>query len=273
MRIGFLTLLAAVILGILAGAALFAPWILPGDPLAMVGRPLLLPFEDWTRPLGTDRLGRDVLAALIHGARVSLSVALAAALAATVVGSIVGTLAGYAGGWVDVVLMRLADAFRTVPNFVLALALVSVIGPSLSSFVLAIGLTAWTGPARLVRAEVLSLKARDFVDACRVLGMPGWRIALREVLPNAVGPAIALGAVTVASAILVETALSFLGLGDPNRASWGQMIAEGRSVLRSNWYLSAIPGLAVVAAALSVNILADALSDKLAPRKAEGEAE
>ncbi|MFD2263803.1 ABC transporter permease [Lacibacterium aquatile] len=270
MRTGILTCLAALVLLALTLAALLAPWFSPGDPLAMVARPLLPPFEDWARPLGTDRLGRDVLAALIHGARVSLSVALAAALAATLVGSIVGTLAGYVGGWVDILLMRLADAFRTVPNFVLALALVSVFGPSLSSFVIAIGLSSWTGPARLVRAEVLSLKSRDFVDACRVLGMPGWRIALVEVLPNAVAPAIALGAVTVASAILIETALSFLGLGDPNSASWGQMIAEGRAVMRSNWTLSAIPGVAVVAAALSVNILADALSERLAPRRAVG---
>jgi peptide/nickel transport system permease protein len=262
---------AGAVLLLLCLTALAAPLLAPGDPLALAGRPLLPPFTDPALPLGTDRLGRDLLAGLIHGARVSLLVGLSAATAATLLGLLVGTLSGYAGGWTDVLLMRLTDTVKTVPNFVLALALVSVIGPSLGSVILAIAVTAWPGPARVVRAEVLSLRKRDFVDACRVIGMAPWRIALIEVLPNAVAPAITLGAVTVAGAILVETALSFLGLGDPNALSWGRMIAEGQSVLRTRWHLAVLPGIAVVLTVLAVNILADALTDRLAVRPSEGE--
>jgi peptide/nickel transport system permease protein len=260
--------LGAVLLAVVAGAAVFAPAIAPGDPLAMAGRPMLAPFTDPALPLGTDRLGRDVLAGLLHGARSSLLVGLAAALAALGLGVAVGTAAGYLGGWADELLMRLTDAFQTVPGFILALALVSVLGPSLASVVAAIALNAWTGPARVVRAEVLSLRRRDFVDAYRVLGMPSWRIAFVEVLPNALPPVVSLGAVVVAGAILIEAALSFLGLGDPNRASWGAMIAEGRAVLRTSWHLAAIPGAAIALTVLAVSLVGEGLTEALTPRRA-----
>ena len=185
-------------------AALLAPVLSPGDPQAMAGASLLQPFEDAAFPLGTDRLGRNVLAALLHGASATLIVAAAAALGALCLGTGIGTVAGFVGGRTDEALMRLTEAFQAVPGFILALALVSVLGPSLGSVVLAISLSAWTGPARVVRSEILSLRSRDFVDAYRVLGMRPMQIAFREVLPNALPPVITLATVVIASAILVE---------------------------------------------------------------------
>ncbi|KQU75305.1 peptide ABC transporter permease [Aminobacter sp. DSM 101952] len=256
-----------VILGLLGAMALAAPLLFPGDPLAIAGQPLLRPFQDWALPLGTDRLGRDVLAGLFHGARTSLAVGLAAAAASILVGSIVGTIAGFAGGLVDEVLMRITDAFQTVPGFLLSLALVSVVGPSLGVVVAAIALSAWTGPARIARAEVLSIRERDYVASARVIGMHPVGIAFREVLPNALPPVLALSSVIVAAAILTEAALSFLGLGDPNRVTWGGMIAEGRAVLRSAPYLSVIPGIALVLAVLGVYLAGEGVVEGTAARE------
>jgi peptide/nickel transport system permease protein len=258
-----LLLLAPIVL-----AALLAPWLSPGDPQAMVGPSLLAPFEDLDFPLGTDRLGRDVLAALIHGAGTTLSIGAAAAIGALCLGTAIGTVAGYAGGRTDEALMRLTEAFQAVPGFILALALVSVAGPSQASVVLAIALGSWTGPARVVRAEILSLRSRDFVDAYRVLGMRPLAIAFREVLPNALPPVITLGAVVIAAAILVEAALSFLGLGDPNYVTWGRMIAEGRAVLRTAPYLSAVPGIAIIVTVLAVNLIGEGVNEALAGKRA-----
>jgi peptide/nickel transport system permease protein len=216
-------LLAALML-----AALLAPYLFPRDPMSIAGPAMLRPFQDLTLPLGTDRLGRDVLAGLVHGARASLAVGFAAAVASLFVGAIMGTAAGFAGGLIDEILMRITDAFQTVPGFLLALAMISVAGPSLPMVVLAIALGAWPGPARVARAEVLSLRERDFVAAARTMGMHPLEIAYREILPNALPPVLALSSVIVAAAILIEAALSFLGLGDPNRVTWGGMLAEGR---------------------------------------------
>ena len=248
-------------------AALLAPWLSPGDPQAMAGPSLLPPFQDAAFPLGTDRLGRDVLAALLHGASATLIVAAAAALGALLLGTSIGTVAGFMGGRTDEALMRLTEAFQAVPGFILALALVSVVGPSLGSVVLAITLSSWTGPARVVRAEILSLRGRDFVDAYRVLGMRPLQIAFREVLPNALPPVITLATVVVAAAILVEAALSFLGLGDPNRITWGRMIADGRAVLRTAPFLSAIPGAAIILTVLAVNLIGEGINEALAGKR------
>ena len=255
-------LLAPIIL-----LALLAPWLSPGDPQAMAGPALLGPFQDAAFPLGTDRLGRDVWAALLHGASASLIVAAAAAIGALFLGTVVGTVAGFVGGRTDEALMRLTETFQAVPGFILALALVSVIGPSLGSVVLAITLSSWTGPARVVRSEILSLRSRDFVDAYRVLGMRPLEIAFREVLPNALPPVVTLASVVVAAAILVEAALSFLGLGDPNRITWGRMIAEGRSVLRTAPYLSLIPGVAIILTVLAVNLIGEGVNEALAGKR------
>jgi len=260
-------LAGAVLLLVLAAAAVLAPVLFPGDPLRIAGRALMRPFTDSALPLGTDGLGRDVLAQLFHGARTSLTVGLAAALAATVLGTLVGTLAGFLGGWTDEVLMRVTDAFQTVPAFLLALAFVSAVGPSLLAIALGIALGSWTGPARVARAEVLSIRERDYVAAARVTGMHPATIAFREVLPNALPPVLALVAVIVAGAILIEAALSFLGMGDPNRATWGDMISEGRNVIRSAPYLSIVPGLALVATVLGVYLAGEGLTEALSPKR------
>lgn len=257
-----------VLLALLVLAAVSAPFLFPGDPLAIAGSPLTPPFTDPAFPLGTDRLGRNVLAGLFHGAQASLAVGLAAAAVAIIAGALVGTIAGFAGGLVDEALMRVVDAFQTVPGFLLALAFVSVSGASLPVVILAIALGAWTGPARLARAEVLSIRERDYVAAARVIGMHPAEIALREVLPNALPPVLALAAVIVGNAVLIESALSFLGLGDPNIVTWGSMIAEGRNVLRSAPFLSIVPGIGLVVTVLGVYLLAEGLSDALASRKA-----
>jgi len=257
-----------VLLALLVLAAVSAPFLFPGDPLAIGGPPLTPPFTDPAFPLGTDRLGRNVLAGLFHGAQASLAVGLAAAAVSIIFGALVGTIAGFAGGLVDEALMRVVDAFQTVPGFLLALAFVSVSGASLPVVILAIALGAWTGPARLARAEVLSIRERDYVAAARVIGMHPAEIALREVLPNALPPVLALAAVIVGNAVLIESALSFLGLGDPNIVTWGSMIAEGRNVLRSAPFLSIVPGIGLVVTVLGVYLLAEGLSDALASRKA-----
>ncbi|CAN0655370.1 putative peptide ABC transporter permease protein y4tQ [Nitratireductor aquimarinus] len=258
------------LLVLLAAMALAAPLLFPGDPLTIVGRPMTAPFTDPALPLGTDRLGRDVAAGLMHGAQTSLLVGLATALVALAAGALVGTVAGLAGGLLDEALMRVVDAFQIVPGFLLALAFVSVTGASLPVIIFAIALGAWTGPARLVRAEVLSIRERDYVAAARVIGMHPAEIALREVLPNALPPVLALTAVIVATAVLVEAALSFLGLGDPNVVTWGSMIAEGRNVLRTAPHLSIVPGLGLVATVLGVYLLGEGLADAMAGREARG---
>ncbi|MET0942656.1 MAG: ABC transporter permease [Mesorhizobium sp.] len=260
-------LAGAGLLLIFAILALSAPFFFPRDPLSIAGPALIGPFQDWSLPLGTDRLGRDVLAGILHGARTSLTVGIAAAAAAIAFGAIVGTLAGFAGGLMDEALMRITEAFQTVPGFLLALAFVSVVGPSLAAVVIAIALAAWTGPARVARAEVLSIRERDYVASARVAGMHPLAIAFREVLPNALPPVLALSSVIVAQAILIEAALSFLGLGDPNRVTWGGMIAEGRAVLRSAPYLSIFPGIALVLTVLGVYLAGEATVEASAVRK------
>ena len=255
---------ALLVLVVLAAAA--APLLFPGDPLDIVGRPLLEPFTDPRFPLGTDRLGRDILAGLAHGARASLLVGLVAAFGAILIGILVGAVAGYFGGWTDEVLMRLTETFQTVPGFILALALIAVMGPGIVSVAVAIALVSWTGPARITRAEFLTLRQREFVSAARVLGLGHGRIIFREILPNALAPIIVLGSVIVAAAILIESALSYLGLSDPNRVTWGQMIAGGRPVFRTAWFVSAIPGVAILLTVLSVSLVGEGLTDAANPR-------
>lgn len=255
--------MGAILLACLACAAMAAPLLFPGDPLKIAGPAFVAPFADPALPFGTDSLGRDVLACLLHGARASLAVGFVAAFAALAIGTTVGTVAGFAGGLADEVLMRVTDAFQIVPGFLLALALVSVLGGSMPTVVLAIALSSWTEPARLARAEVLSIRERDYVAAARIIGMHPAEIAFREILPNALPPVLALSAIIVAAAILTESALSFLGLGDPNIVTWGSMIAEGRNVLRTAPFLSIAPGLALLLAVLGVYLLSEGVTDGL----------
>lgn len=253
-----------IILGLLALLAVFAPLLSPGDPLNIAAPPLIAPFTNAEFPLGTDRLGRDVLAGVLYGARTSLAVGIAAALAALALGLCIGLAAGFAGGLVDEVLMRIVDAFQIVPNFLLALAFVSVVGPSIPVVIIAIALGAWADPARLTRAQVLSIREQDYVAAARVIGMHPAEIACKEILPNALPPVLALAAIIVAAAILTEAALSFLGLGDPNTVTWGSMIAEGRNLLRSSPSLSIIPGIALVVTVIGVYLFSEGLTKALA---------
>lgn len=251
-----------VLLGLLILMALSAPLLFAGDPLAIVGEPMLRPFTDPAHWLGTDRLGRDVLAGLFYGARTTLLVALSSAAAALIAGSLVGLLAGFLGGFADNVLMRITEAFQTVPGFLLALATINILGSSIPALIIAISIGSWTQAARVTRAEVLSLRERDFVAAARILGQGAFSIAFREILPNAFQPAASLAAVSVAAAILIEASLAFLGFGDPNSVTWGTMIAEGRAVLRSAPYLSVIPGLALVITVLAVYLTGQALTQR-----------
>ena len=259
----------AILLVLLVLAALAAPLLFPADPLSIVSTSLLQPFDNADFILGTDRLGRDVLAELFYGARTSLAVGLAAACAAVVLGSTVGTLAGFAGGIVDEVLMRITEAFQTVPGFLLALALVSIAGPSLPVLIAAIALSSWTQAARLTRGQVLTIRESDYVASARVIGMHPMEIAFRQILPNALPPVLALVPVIVASAILIEAALSFLGLGDPNRVTWGGMIAEGRTVLRSAPWLSILPGLALAFTVVGVYLAGEGLTNALSRREVQ----
>lgn len=252
-----------LILLLMAAAGLLAFQLAPGDPMDMVARPLTAPFADMRFPLGTDQYGRDVFAGLIHGARVSLIVGLVAAGAAIGVGVVIGTLAGFLGRGVDDALMRVTEAFQTVPTFLLALALVSVLGASALNVIVAIGISSWPPTARLVRAEVLRLRRAEFVDAARVAGRAPLAIAFAEVLPLALQPVIALIGVTVGEAILVESALAFLGLSDPNLTSWGGMVANGRGQLRTAPFLVIAPGVCIALTVLAVTLAGDAAARRL----------
>jgi peptide/nickel transport system permease protein len=255
----------ALLLAVVA-AALSADWLFPRNPLSLAGRPLQWPGQNPRLPLGTDNLGRDIAGFIFHGARVSLLIGLAASAVAVGIGVMIGAVAGFYGGWVDDLLMRVTEAFQTVPNFILLLVLVAVFGSELAVITVAIGLVGWTAPCRLVRAEFLSLRNREFVLAARGLGMRDAGLILGEVLPNALPPVIVHASVVMAVAILLESALAFLGLSDPNIASWGNMIGAGRSVLRTEWYVSAIPGLAILTTVLAFSLVGQGLNDALNPR-------
>ncbi len=259
------TLLGLAIVSLVILAAVFASWIFPCDPLRIVGKPLTWPFQDWRFPLGTDALGRDILSGLFHGARISLLIGLTATLCALLIGLTVGALAGYFGGWVDEILMRITEAFQVIPNFIIMLVVISIIGNRVENIMLAIGVASWTGIARLARVQFLAFRGREFVQAARTLGMNDLRIIIFEIAPNALPPVIVYTSVIMAVAILFDAALSYLGLGDPNFASWGGMIGAGQSVFRTAWYISVIPGIAIVLTVLGINLIGSGLNDSLNP--------
>jgi len=256
----------AVVILMVASGGLLAPALFPTDPLRIVAAPELWPGQDPALPLGTDSLGRDILAMLVHGARATLLIGLFASAVATIIGVSVGAMAGYFGGWLDEGLMRGAELFQTIPNLIFVLTIVVILGSTLSHIVIAIGIVSWTPIARLTRAEFLALRDREFVQACRAMGMGHGRIILGEILPNALPPVIVLSSLVVAGAILFESAVSFLGLGDPNVASWGRLVGDGRQLIRSAWYISAIPGLAIMVTVLCLNLIGDGLNDALNPK-------
>lgn len=246
--------------------AAFAPLLYPSDPLDMVAQPFLWPGENPDFPLGTDSMGRDVAAGIVHGSQVSLQIGFSAVIVSLLIGTVVGALAGYFGGRVDDLLVHITELFQTFPTFLLVVVLVAIGSPSVTLISLAIGIASWPTIARLVRAEFRSLRESDFVLAARSQGFSSLRIIFQEMLPNALPSIIVTTSVMVASAILIESALSFLGFGDPNRVSWGSMIGAGRESLRTAWFLTALPGTALVLTVLSLNLVGDALNDALNPR-------
>lgn len=254
-------------LAIVVVVAIFANVLSPRDPFAIAAAPFIRPSNAFV--LGTDSLGRDVLAGLMHGARTTLLIAVLATLVAVAFGTFIGAVAGYYGGVIDDVLMRLTEFFQTIPSFLFAIVLIAVLSPSAINLVIAISVVSWPPITRVVRAEVLSIKSREFVQAAIVAGQRDSAILLTQVLPNTLSPLIVTGSLLVATAILTESALSFLGLGAPNQMSWGFMIGAGRSFLRDAWWLVTVPGIAILVTVLSINLVGEGLNDALNPRLAD----
>ena len=257
-------LLGLIWLGFVTLVAILAPLISPEDPFSIVGQPFLPPFGEYL--FGTDSLGRSMLAGLVHGSRTSLLIAIIATVSAVVVGALIGALAGYYGKLVDDGLMRMTEFFQTIPSFVFAIVLVAILTPSAASLIIAIAVVSWPPIARVVRGEVLSVKSREFVQAAVVAGQNDTGILFKQVIPNTLSPLIVTGSLLVATAILTESALAFLGLGAPNLMSWGFMVGAGRSFLRDAWWLVTIPGVAILITVLCINLVGEGLNDALNPR-------
>lgn len=246
--------------------ALAAPWLSPWNPDDFDVKHVL-EAPSAAHLLGTDGIGRDVLSRMLYGARISLLVGFVAVGISTAVGVTLGAVSGYFGGFVDAVIMRFVDVMLTFPTFFLILAVIAYMDASIWNIMMVIGLTSWMGVCRLVRAEILSLRERDFMVAAEALGLPSSRIILNHALPNALAPVFVAAILGVAGAILVESALSFLGIGvQPPTASWGNILTEGKSTLGVAWWLSVCPGVAILVTVLGYNLLGEGLRDVLDPR-------
>lgn len=259
-------LLGLLILLAISAAAALANLLYPGDPFDIVGRANLWPGATPAYPLGTDMLGRDIAAGMLHAARISLIVGIGAASVAVLIGTTVGVVSGYFGGWVDDCLMRITELFQTMPSFLFAILLVVILQPSIASIVFAIGITSWPQISRLVRAEALRVRQQDYVSAALTMGLQHPAIIWRHILPNSIAPVIVATSILVAQAILTEASLSFLGLGDPSVISWGSMVGAGRSSLRTAWYMTAVPGFAIFVSVMGFMYLGNGLNDLLNPR-------
>ncbi len=255
-----------IILILMVGGAIFAPLIAPDDPILINPKQALyspgFPFL-----FGTDNLGRDVLSRVVFGARLSLIVGLISVGIAASIGVTVGLVAGYYGGWVESLIMRIIDVMLAFPGILLALAIVSVLGPSLTNLMISVGVAAIPTYARLTRGSVLATKENLYIEAARVVGAPDHRILIRHILPNVVAPLIVAATLGVGAAILSAAALSFLGLGSqPPTPEWGRMLSEGRRYLSSAWWISTFPGFAIMLTVLAINMIGDGLRDTLDPR-------
>lgn len=248
----------AVVLG-----AVFADGLSVNDPFDAVGMPLQPP--SMSHPMGTDDLGRDLLSAVLHGTRTSLLVVVFAVTLASAIGVTVGAVSGYRGGLLDDVLMRITEVFQAVPRFFLAIVVIALFGAGLDRLVLLLGLTSWPMLARVVRAEVLSIKEREFVEAARSFGASDARILVKELLPNVLPSVIVVISLMSASVILLEAALGFLGLGDPDVISLGYLVNNAQRFIRVAWWMSVFPGAAIATAVLGLNLLGDAINDVLNP--------
>lgn len=256
---------AVAVIGILVLVALLADVLAPHDPNRLVGAPLQAPFSG-DAILGTDDIGRDVLSNLIVASRASLRVGILAALLAVVIGTTVGSIAGYFGGVIDSALMRLAEMFQVVPGFAFAIVMAAVFDASINTVAVIIAITAWSQVARIVRAQYLSLREREFVQAAAVAGFSSRHIIMSEVLPNALPPILVQVALDVGTAILMEAGLSFLGVGDPNVPTWGQMLNSAQLFLNRAWWLSVLPGVAILITVIAFNMLADGLNEAMGAR-------
>lgn len=263
-KLWFYSGIAALIL--LTAGSLFAPLLAPHDPLRQNLEQDLMRYSN-DHPLGTDKLGRDILSRTLHGGRISLLVGIATVALSLSIGLIIGSLSGYFGGWIDHLLMRLVDILMAFPGILLAIALTAVLGPGLDHVILALCLIGWTGYARLVRGEILSLRARDFVQAAHALGCRPKRIIGRHLLPNLLPPLMIQATFGLAAAIVAEGSLSFLGLGvEPPTPSWGSMLNDGRQFLLVAPHLTTYPGLALMLTVLALNVVGDTLQDRLHSR-------
>ena len=256
----------AAIIILLLLTALTAQWMAPYDPIQQdLSNHLSAP--SWRHWMGTDQFGRDVFSRLLYGSRISLSVGIVAVSIYVFIGATVGSVAGFYKGWVDGLLMRFVDVMNSIPTFFLILMVIAFVGPNILNVMVVIGLTSWTDVARLVRGEILSLREREFIQAARVIGMKDSRIILRHLLPNALGPVLVVATLGIGGAILVESSLSFLGLGvQPPTASWGNMLLEGKEHLTDAWWLVVFPGFAIFTTVMGFNLLGEGLRDLLDPR-------
>ena len=254
------------LLGAVLALMALGPLLWPVAPFEIVGRPFTPPFEDATLPLGSDYLGRDILAGMVVGGRATLAVGLAAAAITVSIGLTVGALAGYFGGWVDETLSRFTEIFQVMPSLLFAMVLMTLFDPSLGTAVLAIGMVTWTSTARLARAEFMRLRRLEYVSAARALGAGPLRLMLREILPNAAPPLIVSATLIIGVAILFEAGLSFLGLSDPNVMSWGLMIGSNRKYVLDAWWAVTFPGFAIFVTVLAVSLVGDGLNDALNPK-------
>ncbi|HZP89028.1 MAG TPA: ABC transporter permease [Burkholderiales bacterium] len=255
----------AAVLALVIITAVFGPLVQDADPFAMVGAPMSPPLSP-DSVLGTDYMGRDVLTGLVYGGRATLIVGTTAALLSVFIGVAVGALAGYFGGTIDEVLMRFTEFFQVLPALLFAMVLVTLFSPSLSTVAFAIGMSTWTGTARLARAEFLKLKQLDFVRAEHAMGAGHMRIIGKVILPNALPPLVVSGTLAVGAAILFAAGLSFLGLADPNTMTWGLMIGSSRQYILSSWWSVTFPGIAIFVTVLCVTLVGDGLNDALNPK-------
>ena len=258
-----------IVLIILGLVAVFADQVTLQNPYQLHPDQVLLP-PTLQHIFGTDDLGRDVLGLVIFGSRVSLAVGLFSVLISASIGIAIGSLAGYYGGKIDDVLMRITDTLLVIPSFFLILIVIAFFGSSIWNIIMIIGLTSWPGTARLLRAQFLSLKNQEFVEAARAVGAGDWRIISAHIIPNGIYPVIVNASLQVAAAILLEAGLSFLGLGDPTQPSWGQMLTLAQLYLRKSWWMAIFPGFAICITVLSYNLVGDSLNDALNPRLKEG---
>lgn len=259
-------LVGLALLALLIMTMVFGPSLYGVAPMDIASAPFVEPFTDPEVWLGTDYLGRDVLAGLLIGGRATVLVGLSAAAVAVSIGIGIGACAGYFGGWADMLLSRLTELFQVLPALLFAMVLVTLFTPSLETVIVAIGLVAWTGTARLARAEFIRLRGMEFAQAARAMGAGAWRLMAREILPNALPPLIVSASLIVGSAILFEAGLSFLGLSDPNVMSWGLMIGSNRRNILECWWAVTFPGAAIFLTVLSVSLVGDGLNDALNPK-------